>query len=88
MQGAEETIMSVSSIHSALAGVILNQDRFAAAADRVSRWRATNPAGAEAPADLVREVVKMKQALAGVEASITALRTTDRLTGLLLDVYA
>jgi hypothetical protein len=30
----------------------------------------------------------MKQALAGVEASITALRTTDRLTGLLLDVYA
>lgn len=80
--------MSVSSIHSALAGVILNQDRFAAAADRVSRWRATSPEGAEAPADLVREVVKMKQALAGVEASITALRTADRLTGLLLDVYA
>lgn len=80
--------MNVTGLHSALAGVIKHQDRFAAAAERVARWRATGEAGAEPPVELVRDVVEMKQALAGVEASLAALRTTDRLTGLLLDVYA
>lgn len=80
--------MSISALQTALAGMIAHQDHMARVAERVSKWRLDETSAGTAPVDLVQEVVEAKQTLRGFEANSAVLRTADRMTGLLLDVYA
>jgi len=82
------TIMSISALQTALAGMIAHQDRMAGIANRVTRWRVDDASPSTAPVDLVKDVVEAKETLRGFEANSAVLRTADRLTGLLLDTYA
>jgi len=68
--------------------MIAHQDRLAGVADRVSRWRHTDESPKTAPVDLVKEVVEIKDSVRGFEANATVARSTNRMTGLLLDTYA
>jgi len=57
--------------------------RFAQSAEKVA---AMNVGGMDI--DLVREVVDMKLAEAGVSANAAVLRTADQMTGVVLDILA
>lgn len=64
-------------------GLIAATNRFAKSAQKVA---AMNVGGMDI--DLVREVVDMKLAEAGVSANAAVLRTADQMQGVVLDILA
>lgn len=80
--------MSIQAVSNAMSAMMAQQDRLAGVAERVARWRNTDPARGPAPADLVRDVLEAEQALRTFQSNAAVLRTADRLTGLLLDELA
>jgi len=64
-------------------GLIAATNRFAESAQKVA---AMNVGGMDI--DLVREVVDMKLAEAGVSANAAVLRTADQMQGVVLDILA
>ena len=80
--------MSIQAVNNAMSAMMAQQNRLDGVAERVARWRATDPARGPVPPDLVREVIEARQALRTFEVNAAVLRAADRLTGLLLDELA
>jgi hypothetical protein len=80
--------VGIQAIANAMSAMMAQQDRLAAVAERVARWRAADSPRGPAPADLVRDVIAAQQTLRSCATNAAVLRTADRLTGLLLDEWA